>query len=219
MDSTKNRLDTSTKKMIIFDFDGTLVDIEPVFIKIFNALAGEFGYAPLLQNEISDLKNLHLKSFIWKRLGFRIFLFPTLLRRGQKEYHKLIPEVNLFPGTKEVLDTLKAHGYHLGIISSSQKETIVALLKKFNIEMDFIFHSNVLNKSKTLRKVMSEKGLSFSETLYVGDEVRDVEACQKAHLDIISVSWGLNNKEALIKAGSLAIVDTPSSLLDMILHK
>ena len=69
-----------TKKMIIFDFDGTLVDIEPVFIKIFNTLAEEFGYKPLLPNEISDLKDLSLKNFIWKRLGWRILFFPLLLR-------------------------------------------------------------------------------------------------------------------------------------------
>ena len=65
---------------------------------------------------------------------------------------------------------------------------------------------------------MVEKGFSLSETLYIGDEVRDVKACQKIGLDIISVSWGLNNKEALYEAGSLAIVDSPSLLLETLLR-
>jgi len=218
MNSTNTQLDISKKKTIIFDFDGTLVDIEPVFTKVYNTLAKEFGYAPILQSEISELKNLPLKSFIWKRLGWRILLFPFFLYRGRREYRKLVSEVHLFPEIKNIINTLQTRGFHLGIISSSQKEIIVALLKKFNIEMDFIFHSTLFNKSKTLKKVIRERGLSLSETLYVGDEVRDVEACQKAHLDIISVSWGLNSKEALSEAGSMAIVDTPSSLLDMILR-
>lgn len=218
MDSSNTQLNMSKKKMIIFDFDGTLVDIEPVFTKIYNTLAKKFGYASILQSEISELKNLPLKSFIWKRLGWRIFLFPFFLHHGRKEYRKLVSEVHLFPEIKNVINTLQTRGFHLGIISSSQKEIISTLLKKFDIQMDFIFHSTLFNKSKTIKKVMSEKGLSLSETLYIGDEVRDVEACQKIGLDIISVSWGLNSKEALIKARSLAVADTPSSLLDMLLR-
>jgi len=215
---TETHFDINKKKTLIFDFDGTLVDIEPVFTKIFNMLALEFGYTPIRPEEIPKLKKLHLKSLIWRQLGWRLFLLPLLLRRGREEYYKLIPEVHLFPEMKEIINTLRTRGFHLGIISSSQKETISTLLKKFDIEMDFVFQSTLFNKAKTLKRVMRKRGLSLTETLYIGDEVRDIEACQKTGLDIISVSWGLNDKEALQKTGPLFIVDKPSSLLNLILQ-
>lgn len=218
MNSPGTHFDMSKKKTIIFDFDGTLADIQPMFIKLFNTLASEFGYAPIRPEEIPELKKLHLKSLVWKRLRFRIFFFFRILRRGREEYHKHISEVNLFPGMRETLDALRAHGYHLGIVSSSQKETISALLEKFGIPMDFIYQSSLFNKAKTLREAMTLQGLSLSETLYVGDEVRDVEACQRIGLDIISVSWGLNSKEALQNSGHQIIVDQPSGLLEILLH-
>lgn len=211
-------LNLDGKNTIIFDLDGTLVDIEPVFIRIFNTLAGEFGYTPIRLEEIPRLKKLHLKSLIWKRLGLRIFLFPLILKRGREEYRKRITEVALFPGVKELIDTLRSHGYSVGIASSSEEDIITALMEKFTIPTDFIYHCGLFNKSKILRQAMKERRLILSETLYIGDEVRDVEACQKINLDIISVSWGLNSKEALQAAGARIIAETPLLLLDMLIR-
>lgn len=201
------------KKTIIFDQDGTLVDIEPLFIRIMNVLAPEFGFAPLREEEIPELKKFHLRNLLWKRLGFRLFFFPLILKRGREEYHKLVPEVTLFPGIKELIDTLRAEGHSVGIVSSSRKDTISALMEKFGIHMDFIYQCDLFSKAKTLKQVMKDQGLLIEETLYIGDEVRDLESCRKIGLDVISVTWGLNSKEALQKAGG-DTVDTREELLD-----
>lgn len=205
------------KKTILFDQDGTLVDIEPVFIKILNNLAPEFGYAPVLPDELPTLKKLHLKKLIWQRLGFRLFLFPFILKRGREEYHRLVPEVQLFSGIKELIDTLRARNRSVGIVSSSRKDTIFALMKKFGIHMDFIYQCDLFSKARTLKRVIAEKDLLLKETLYIGDEVRDVESCRKIGLDVISVTWGLNSKEALQAIGA-DTVDTREELLTRLLQ-
>ncbi len=204
------------KKTIIFDQDGTLVDIEPVFIHILNALAPEFGFAPILPEELPALKKLHLKMLVWKRLGFKIFLFPFILKRGREEYHKLVPRIELFSGIKELITTLQNRGCSVGIVSSSRKDTIDAIMEKFGIHMDFVYQCDLFSKSKVLSQVIKDRNLSYAETIYVGDEVRDVESCQKINLDVIAVSWGLNSKEALQKTGAL-IVDTREELLARLL--
>lgn len=200
------------KKTIIFDQDGTLVDIEPLFIRILNALAPEFGFAPLREEELPELKKFHLKSLIWKRLGFRLFLFPLILKRGREEYHKLVSEVQLFSGIQELVNALRAKGYSVGIVSSSRQDTITALMKRFGIHMDFIYQCDLFSKAKTLKQVIKDRGLLLKETIYIGDEVRDLESCRKIGLDIISVTWGLNSKEALKQAGG-DTVDTREELL------
>lgn len=207
---------TTKKTTIVFDFDGTLVDVEPIFLKIFNRLAPEFGYAPLLPSEIADAKKLHLRRFIWKRLGLRLFLFPRILRRGREEYHALISEATLFPGIKDLLEALRVHGYHVGVVSSGRKDTILKILERFDITMDFVCQSGLFNKSKTLRKLLAEQNIPRERALYIGDEVRDIESCRRIGLDIIAVTWGLNDKSTLEGTGT-ETVDNPEELRNILL--
>lgn len=204
------------KKTIIFDLDGTLVDVEPLFFRLFNQLAPEFGYAPILKEEIPQLKKLHLRSLVLPRLGWRMIYLPKILRRGREEYNKLVPEIALFPGIAELLSTLHTRSYQIGIVSSSREDTIRAIVARHALPIDFIRSGKLFNKAQSLRDTLQDQHLVLAETLYIGDEVRDAEACQKVGLDIIAVTWGLNSKEALEKAGAQT-VETREALLEKIL--
>ncbi len=204
------------KQTILFDFDGTLANIEPVFLTIFNSLAPEFGYAPIRSEEIPALKKLSLIAFAWKRLGLRLLFLPQILRRGREAYHQLAPTITLFPGIRDLIVALRSHGYHIGIVSSSRSSTITNILTRFDIPMDFIYHSSLFNKSKTLAEVMKTEHLSREACLYVGDEIRDIKACRKIDLDIIAVTWGLNDTTTLKETGATT-VDTPSELRDTLI--
>lgn len=52
--------------------------------------------------------------------------------------------------------------------------------------------------------------------MYVGDEVRDIEACQKVGIKIAAVTWGLNTKEALERYHPDSLIDKPQQLLDLV---
>jgi phosphoglycolate phosphatase len=205
------------KKTILFDLDGTLVDVEPLFFQLFNQLASEFGYAPILKEEIPRLKQRHLRSLVLPRLGWRIVYLAKILRRGREEYNKLASQINLFPGIAELLTTLHTRGYRIGIVSSSRQDTIEALVKHHALPIDFIRSGKLFNKAQSLRDTLKDQNLVLAETLYIGDEVRDVEACQKVGLEILAVTWGLNSKEALRKAGAETI-DTREELLARIIQ-
>lgn len=200
-------------KTIIFDLDGTLVDIQPIFIRLFNKLSAEFGYTPITPEELPALKKLHLKRLIFQRLGWRIIFFPKMLRRGREEYAKLISEVTLFSGIDTVIKTLQNEGHRVGVVSSSEKSTVLALLKKFNIATDFVYQSSLFGKADILRTVFTEQSIHREEAIYVGDEVRDVDACKKVGLTVIAVTWGLNTKEALAATG-VETIDTRKALLE-----
>lgn len=203
------------KKTVIFDLDGTIVDIVPIFYRIVNTLATAYGYRPLSPDELPGLQHLHLRQFLWQRLGWRLIFFPFMLRRGRAEYRRLVPEVALFSGMKNIIETLHTHHIRVGIVSSSEKDTIEALVTKYALPVDFTYHSSLFNKAGSLQTTLQSEQLSLAETLYVGDEVRDVEACHKIGLDIIAVTWGLNNKQALIAAGAKS-VDTREALMKAI---
>lgn len=206
----------SMKRLILFDFDGTLVDIQPVFFAITNRLAQKFGYSPLTPVDLPQLKNLSLAIFLWQRLGWRILLFPWILKAGRKEYHQLIPQVQLFSGMKELIETLRLKECKIGIVSSSTQATVVALLKKFGIDLTLVVHSSLFNKAQILKETIEQNSFTISQTIYIGDEVRDVRACQKIGLDVLAVTWGLNSKQAL-QAANATTVDTRNELLSILL--
>lgn len=205
------------KSAVIFDLDGTIVDIEPIFLKILNSLAPEFGYPPVSPEAIPGLKKLSLKDIIVRYLGWRIILFPWIIRRGRAEYHKLTPEVGIFPGIKELFEALRSQNFRIGIVSSSREDTIRALIAKHGLSVDFIYRSGLFNKASVLKKVLKRERLSPDEVVYIGDEVRDVEACHRAKLPILAVTWGLNSKDALERAGAETI-DTREALLARIMQ-
>ena len=205
-------------KTIIFDLDGTIADSESVFFDIVNELAPRFGYAPIVSSESGALKKLHLRDFLLHRLGWRIILLPFILRAGRARYHALASKVPVFPGTLEVFRTLREHGMRIGMISSSEERTIRPILEANGLAVDFIAHSNLFGKAGALKRVLRKESLATMDVIYVGDEVRDVEACQKAGVKIIAVTWGLNSKEALEQAGA-ETVDTREALLVRLLSR
>jgi phosphoglycolate phosphatase-like HAD superfamily hydrolase len=200
---------------VIFDLDGTLVDIEPVFLQIYNTLAAQFGFTPIKPEEVSALRKLHLKQVIFRRLGWRALLLPMILKRGQAEYRKRVPQVELFPGIRETLATLRALGYRIGIISSSKRTTVLTLIEKFGLNIDFIYESSLFGKATILKKAAEAESFDFANALYIGDEIRDIDACRKAGLDIIAVTWGLNDRSALVATG-VPTADTPAELEEKI---
>jgi phosphoglycolate phosphatase len=124
--------------------------------------------------------------------------------------------VTLFAGIPELMETLESKGYRLGIVSSSRHDTIEAIVSHYKLPVDFVASGKLFNKAQSLRDTLKNERLELSEVLYIGDEVRDVEACHQVGLDIISVTWGLNSKEALMATGA-PTVDTREELLALIL--
>lgn len=105
------------KKIIIFDFDGTLADTLEVVISIINDLAEDFGYSPTTASDLDKLQNLNYRQII-KLSNISLFKIPGLLRRVQKELQSHLGSICLFPG---ILQDLKRQGCQLYIITSNSR--------------------------------------------------------------------------------------------------
>ncbi len=200
------------KTAVIFDFDGTIVDVMEVFVMIANELASGYGYEPIRPEEIATLRNRSARELLRTRIPIPFWRLWSFTRRAKARYRELIEHVHLIPGMNEVIATLHTRGYRIGILSSNSTETITELLGRFALSVDFIATCSTFGKAQALRTLLSGQHLAPTDAIYVGDEVRDIEACRTADLDILSVTWGLNSPESLRSAGGLAI-DQPKELL------
>ena len=48
--------------------------------------------------------------------------------------------------------------------------------------------------------------------IYIGDEVRDIEAMKKAQVDLITVSWGWNSHELLVSHNPKVLINSVEQL-------
>lgn len=207
-----------TKKVIMFDFDGTIADTLDAIVSITNRLAVEFGYKQTTQEELAQIQNLNSKEII-KQSGISIFKLPFLLRKVKAELNKEIQRVRPISGIKEALIELKNQGNRLGILTSNSSANVVAFLEKNELEdlFDFIYSGKTLfGKSKVMNNLLKQENIDPKTAIYVGDETRDIEAARKSHIKAIAVSWGFNSAEVLAKHNPDFLIHQPNQLIEVI---
>ena len=114
-------------------------------------------------------------------------------------YNHGIKHLKAFDGINELLDNLKNSGLNLSVLSSNSVNNITDFFDKNNIVGfdNIISSNNIFGKHKTLKKFMKHNNLTSDEIIYVGDELRDVEACKKLAVKVIAVLWGFDPKNLL----------------------
>lgn len=203
------------KKLLIFDFDGTLADTLLIGVNISNKLAERFKYRKLNIKELEDYRNKTAQEVL-KEAKIPFFKMPFIIASFRKEYKKQSAIIQPFDNIINVLNQLNNH-YSLGILTSNSQTTVHNFLKKnkiFNL-FDFIYtEAGLFNKNKRLRRIINQKKLEKSEIIFISDETRDIEASKKVGIDILAVSWGYNSKNILNKFSPNYIANNPIELLN-----
>ncbi|WP_293331937.1 HAD-IA family hydrolase [Microcoleus sp. CAWBG58] len=203
-------------KVIIFDFDGTLADTIDILLNITNRLSVEFGFKSATKDELAQLSNLTSWQIL-RYSGISLFKFPLLIRKLKAELHSEMPNIELFAGIKEVLLELKNLGFQLGIITSNSQENVLALLEINGLQntFSFIYSGSTFGKHKVINKWLKKEHINPEEVVYVGDEIRDIDAARKTGIKVISVSWGFNSQEVLAAHNPDFLIERPQELLDI----
>ena len=204
-------------KVIIFDFDGTLADTIDILLSITNRLSAEFGFKSATKEELAQLSNLNSWQIL-QYSGISIFKFPLLIRRLKAELHSQVPHIQLFPGIKEVLLELKKRGFQLGIITSNSRENVLGALEKNGLQdtFTFIYSGSTFGKHKVINKWLRIENIHTEKVVYVGDEIRDIDAAKKTGIKVIAVGWGFNSPQALAAQNPNFLIERPQELIEII---
>ncbi len=205
-------------KVVLFDFDGTIVDSVEAGVAITNRLAIEFGMPTIDAETLDRLKKAGSREAL-KQLKIPFFKLPLLIRRFSQELSREIPNLKLFPQIKEMLLDLKQQNCKLGIVSTNSLENIRDFLtaQELNEIFDYISASySLFGKSRLIKQLIRQNQLDAAQVYYVGDETRDIEAARKSGVRSIAVTWGLNPPEILALYKPDATIDLPKDLVTLI---
>jgi phosphoglycolate phosphatase-like HAD superfamily hydrolase len=201
------------KPTVIFDFDGTLANSMDLIFRLYNEHAEQFGYEHLTWEEVPALRRAGYKKAM-KIKKIRWSVLPKMILVMGKEMKAHMSEVEPYPKMANLLKELKQEGYAIGVLTSNQYPLVDAFLKKHNFpELDFLVSEKTLfGKDKALKRILRRHNLSKDNLVYVGDEPRDVAACNKIKVKVIGVTWGFAGEEGFGKQKADVFVASTSEL-------
>lgn len=222
---------SSSSPVILFDFDGTLVNTTPLILRSFHATwEKEFGFtfddATYIQT-FGRYIHAALKDLITQSATEGRIAAPTDLDAKAVEVLKTYRAFNLawhdqiiepFAGIDEALQELKAHGMRMGIVSSKMRFGVERGLQLFALTELFeviIAGDDVTNHKphpEPLLKALEKFGAPVEHAIYVGDSVHDIVAGQAAQIRTAGAVWGPFPRASLEELQPNFLLEKPQDL-------
>lgn len=204
----------SDYRLLVFDWDGTLMDSEARIVGCFQAAAADVGVAVPADERARDVIGLGLQEATER-------LFPgleagTVSRVVERYRHHFLgnhptPSV-LFPGVASTLAHLAEAGYLLGIATGKSRRGLEKVLGETGLG-GFFHASRCADEAfskphpRMLEDVMDLLGAGPAETLMIGDTEYDMQMARNAGVSALAVAYGVHAPARLLAEGALACLD------------
>ena len=210
-------------KLVIFDFDGTLVDSRKLIIESNRVVFGQFGFATPSEDESFSLVGMSLELVLRRLVG------PDApIERMVATYQRVLPLLRAdaayaevpFDGAADLLASLAEHkDVRLGIATGHVSHTIAPALERFGWQSHFC---TVQTADKAPSKphpgmvlqALSEANVTAEDAILIGDTAFDIEMARAAGVRGVAVSWGYHRADRLHSAGASRVVNDMSELRD-----
>ena len=209
-------------KYILFDFDGTIFDTVEGISKSARYAINKFGLDDSLEF-LHCFAGPPLVDKFMEVYGFDKAQAEQATAYFKERYQPIgLYECRIFPGIKEMLQSLKAKGFKLGVATSKPQHLAEKLLQGENmIEIFDVICGSGLNgnndsKESVLRRAMEVLGADIENAVLVGDTKYDVLGAKACGVDCIGVRFGYAAPGELEEAGATYIVGDVEELEKLI---
>jgi len=213
-------------KAVLFDLDGTFADTAPDLAAALNHTRST-RHLPPLPLEVLRPQSSHGSRGLLKT-GFGIEPdhpdYDTLRDIFLDYYaNNICVHSQLFGGTAELIATLEQRGIKWGIVTNKPHRYTVPLMKALGyaeraaclISGDTCTHAKP--HPEPLLKACQIIGVTAAECLYLGDDLRDMQAANAAGMRGIIANYGYVSAEASVENWDAhGSIDKPTELLDLI---
>jgi len=201
-------------KNFVFDFDGTIVDSgEAIYQNLLDSLKIQ---APPF-HELRRYPAHKLLSFL--EVHVSKLEIPKVVLQVRSEYKKYLPKLALIKDMNETLLNMHNSGGRLFLCTSNSAENVHQFLEIHKLSHAFenvLGTMSIFGKSHGIKRTLKKFKLSPHETIYIGDETRDIQAAKKAGIACASVSWGFNERTLLETYNPDFLFDDARELLSLI---
>ncbi|MFN0121230.1 MAG: HAD hydrolase-like protein [Blastocatellia bacterium] len=184
-------------KLAIFDFDGTLADSFPFFLRTVNELAVTHQFRGVNLADVERLRRLNARDIL-SHMGLPVWKIPVVARGFRTRMAGKSDQIPLFAGVGQMLRGLSDNGVALSLVTSNSHENVRRILHAEYL--DLMVHPqcgvSLFGKSAHLRAILRKTGTPRDAAIYIGDELRDLEAARAEDIPFGAVSWGYTHADA-----------------------
>jgi len=200
-------------RYVIFDFDGTLADSLPFLLSCLGELARHHGFREPTADELPRLRAAALPALL-QSLHIPLWQVPRIARHYRQLLAQRGAAVAPFAGIPAALEQLQRSGLRLGLATSNSATSVLQVLP----EAAQLFHDGeydipLLGKARRLTRLLRRQGIAARDALYVGDELRDLQAARRAGLACAAVAWGYGCPATLRAQAPDLFFERPAELL------
>lgn len=200
--------------LLVFDWDGTLVDSIGSIVGCSQQAFADVGLAPVPAAKIRRTIGLGIREMIDELVpGCDDALFVRICEAYRQHWFTVFSLRHApFAGVDSLLERLAAEGYLLGIATAKGRRGLQAELDRTGLGA-YIHSSRTVDEAPAkphpamLESLMEELGTRPERTLMIGDTAHDLEMAANAGVPGLGVLGGSHTREQLNHAPHLAILD------------
>ncbi len=206
-------------ELIIFDWDGTLMDSAAKIVRCFQSAARDAGVAVPPDQEIRNIIGLGLKESLDALLPSadettRLHVVECYRRHF---IHLDTTHTPLFPGVIEGLSALSESGFRLAIATGKARRGLDRVLRDSAVSHYFCATRCADEAQSKPHPQMLYDLLGFTDVipdraLMVGDTTYDLQMAFAAAMGSVAVTYGAHERERLLLHSPLACVDSFTSV-------
>lgn len=201
--------------LIVFDWDGTLMDSVDKIVNCFTAAINEMDLAHPGVEAVRNVIGLGMREAM-------DVLFPEMPINIQDIFighyrehflHRNQTETLLFDGVRKGLKDLLDRGYLLAIATGKARRGLDRVLDETGLESMFVSTrcaDEAISKPhpKMLQDLLQQTDIAAEHSIMVGDTVYDLQMASNAGTDSLAVSYGVHERRRLLGCGPRDCLDS-----------
>ncbi len=215
----------TASRAILFDLDGTLADTAPDLAAALNRLRADQGLEPVPLARLRPFASAGARGLVHAGFGVK----PgdgdyDALREAFLEAYRenTCVETQLFPGIAELLAELGRRSLAWGIVTNKATRFTDRIVEALGLQPACVVCGDTTEHLKPhpapLRHAAEQLKLAPQDCMYLGDDLRDIQAARAAEMRAIAVGWGYHHPESggprSWKAD--AVIAQPKDLIDVL---
>lgn len=205
-------------ELIVFDWDGTLLDSAGAIVACIQAAAIDLGLEPPSEERARHVIGLGLHEALRHALPeLEQERHMELADRYRHHYLARDHELPLFDGAAELVRDLAADGYLLAVATGKSRKGLDRALAASGLGE--CFHTSRCADEchskphpQMLEEIMGELGVSPRLTLMIGDTTHDLQMAQNAGVGALAVAYGAHDRQVLEELAPLHCATSTAEL-------
>lgn len=190
--------------LIVFDWDGTLMDSTAAIVKSIQAAAADLELPVPDKEAASYVIGLGLREAMESVVpGLEPQYYPRMVDRYRHHYLIKSQELDLFEGVRAMLEDLTHRGHYLAVATGKSRAGLNRALQE--TQLGSFFHATrcadeTFSKPHPamLNELTRELGQAMGRTVMIGDTTHDLLMASNAGASGIAVRYGAHPEKELL---------------------